>query len=128
MSQRNVGTATATLSHLKALGVQLHIDNFGTVYSSVPCLHRLPINALKIDRAFVTDMGKDDELQIVKASLRLAHNLSLDVPAIGVETAQLTQLMAIKCQYGQGSFFSAPLDLEGVEALMTTNIGPQTLE
>lgn len=127
--QRNVGTVTTTLSQLKALGVQLHIDNFGTGYSSTACLHRLPINTLKIDRAFVSEMGRDDEhSQVVKASLKLAHNLSLDAIAIGVETAeQLSQLKALKCKYGQGYFFSKPLDVKGVEALMTTDTGPQTL-
>ena len=121
---KNIVAATATLSQLKALGVQLHIDNFGTGYSSLGYLHRLPLNTLKIDRAFVSKMDTDDEYsQIVKTCIKLAANLSLDVIANGVETAeQLAQLKALKCKYGQGYFFSEPVDAKGVEALMMANI------
>lgn len=125
---KNIGTASATLSQLKALGVQLHLDNFGTNYSSVSYLHRLPINTLKIDRAFVSEMTKDSEhSKVVQASVTLAHNLSLDAIALGVETVeQVAQLKALKCKYGQGYLFSAPVDAKAVEALMTANVEAET--
>lgn len=121
---KNIVAVTGILSQLQALGVQLHIDNFGMGYSSLSYLQRLPINTLKIDRAFVSEMGTDGEhSQVVQASVKVADNLSLDVIALGVETAaQLAQLKALKCKYAQGYFFSKPVDIEAVEALITADI------
>lgn len=119
---KNIVAVTDILSQLQALGVQLHIDNFSMGYS-ISYLHRLPINTLKIARAFVSEMGTDGEhSQVVQASVELADNLSLDVIALGVETvAQLAQLKELKCKYAQGYFFSKPVDTKAVEALLTAN-------
>ncbi|MBV8883219.1 MAG: EAL domain-containing protein [Chroococcidiopsidaceae cyanobacterium CP_BM_RX_35] len=115
-------SAAATLAQLRELGVQLSIDDFGTGYSSLGRLYRFPINELKIDGSFVSQLGIDEvSSEIVETIVTLAHKLGMDVTAEGVETAeQLAQLRALKCEYGQGYFFSQPLDSEAAEALMMT--------
>lgn len=109
---KSAESATATLCQLRDLGVQLSIDDFGTGYSSLGRLHQFPINELKIDSSFVSHMSLDKgNLEIVSTILMLAHKLGIDVTAEGVETAeQLAQLKALKCKYGQGYFFSEPLE------------------
>src|SRR5919199_323726 len=109
---KNAPCGTAMLQQLKTLGVQLSIDDFGTGYSSLARLHQLPIDTLKIDRSFVSRMGDDGEsLEIVRAIMNLAHTLEMDVIAEGVETQeQLVQLRSLQCEYGQGYFFSKPVD------------------
>jgi len=98
----------------------LHIDDFGTGYSSLSYLHRFPIDALKIDRSFVSRMGDHGEgLEIVRAIRTLAGNPRMEVTAEGVETAeQLAQLRALHCEYGQGYFFSKPVEGEAAEGLL----------
>ena len=120
---KNIVAVTDILSQIQALGVQLHIDNFSMGYSSLSYLHRMPINTLKIARAFVSEMGTGGEhSQVVQASVELADNLSLDVIALGVETlAQLAQLKALNCKYAQGYLFSKPVDTKAVEALLTAD-------
>jgi len=110
----NVESAIQVLSQLKAKGIHLSIDDFGTGYSSLSYLHRLPVDTLKIDRSFVSQLGPSGEnSEIIRTIVLLARNLGLDVVAEGVETAeQLTQLQAIGCEYGQGYFFSRPLDAQ----------------
>lgn len=116
----NAESAAAILLRLRMLGVQLYIDDFGTGYSSLSYLHRFPIDALKIDRSFVTRMGGDNEnLEIVRTIMTMAHNLKMHVVAEGVETAeQLAQLRALQCEYGQGYLFSMPLPLAAASALI----------
>lgn len=120
----NAESAIATLLQLKKLGVQLYIDDFGTGYSSLSYLHRFPIDTLKIDRSFVGRMSSDSEnSEIVRTIVTLAHNLGLDVVAEGVEThEQLAQLRTLQCEYGQGYFFSRPLDVAAVETLMAAKL------
>ncbi|NEQ36564.1 MAG: EAL domain-containing protein [Okeania sp. SIO3I5] len=100
------------LSELKAMNVQLNIDDFGTGYSSLSRLRNFPIDTLKIDRSFVMTMDAESEnLEITKAIISMASNLEIDVIAEGVETAtQLALLRDLKCKYGQGYFFSKPVD------------------
>jgi EAL domain-containing protein (putative c-di-GMP-specific phosphodiesterase class I) len=114
----NVETAINMLNQLRGLGVQLAMDDFGTGYSSLSYLHRFPINTLKIDRSFITRMAENDEnAEIVRTISGLAQNLGMDVVAEGVETReQLEILRGLGCQYGQGYFFSKPLDASGAEA------------
>ncbi len=110
----NVDTATWMLERLRALGVETCIDDFGTGYSSLSYLHRLPIDALKIDRSFVSRMSRNSEnREIVRTIILLAQNLGKQVIAEGVETReQLDQLRDLQCAGGQGYFFSRPLDAE----------------
>jgi PAS domain S-box-containing protein len=98
------------LSQLKALGVRLSIDDFGTGYSSLSRLRRIPVDTLKIDRAFISHMESDPESrEIVRIIIMLAHNLGLKVVAEGTETeAQITLLKQLNCEMAQGYLFSRP--------------------
>ncbi len=99
--------AIAKLSQLKNLGLQLCLDGFGRRFSSFGDLNRLPLNALKIDRSFVTEMGLENNLEIVRSIIALGHKLGLRVIAEGIETEpQLAQLKGLRCDYGQGQFLS----------------------
>ena len=117
-----VAAASQMLQQLRNLGLQLSVDNFGSSYSLLSYLHRFPINTLKIDPAFVSQIGIEPEnWEIVQTILMLAHNLSLNVTAEGIETAQqLSQLRRLNCNYGQGYFFSGPLDTETTAALLAS--------
>jgi PAS domain S-box-containing protein/diguanylate cyclase (GGDEF)-like protein len=121
---KNETFGTVILQQLKTLGVQLSIDDFGTGYSSLARLHQLPIDTLKIDRSFVSRMGNDGEsLEIIRAIMNLAHTLEMDVIAEGVETQeQLSQLRSLHCEYGQGYFFSRPIDSQAAEKLLASHL------
>ncbi|HAA31449.1 MAG TPA: hypothetical protein DCE56_31745, partial [Cyanobacteria bacterium UBA8553] len=116
----NPTSAANILWQLRARNIQLCLDDFGTGYSSLSYLHRFPVNTLKIDRSFVSRMSRNDEnLEIVRVIVTLAHILKMDVIAEGVETReQLTQLKLLGCEQGQGYFFSKPLDSNAAEALI----------
>jgi diguanylate cyclase (GGDEF)-like protein len=113
------GRVTDQLRYLQDMGVRLSLDDFGTGYSSLNYLYRFPINTLKVDRSFVDGLDSGQQ-QIVKTIIALAHGLSMDVTAEGVETReQMKQLQALGCEYGQGYLFSPPVDLLKAEALLT---------
>src|ERR1044072_402409 len=115
-----IGTAMVVLQQLRALGIDLGVDDFGTGYSSLSSLHRLPISSLKIDKSFVTGMvEKREHAEIVKTILTLARSLGIRVVAEGVETLeQLVELRRLKCDQGQGFFFSKPAEVETAETLL----------
>lgn len=119
-------TAVEMLRQMKALGIRLAIDDFGTGYSSLSYLHRFPLDTLKIDRSFISGVnGGINGMEIAKTIMPLAKNLSLDVVAEGVETAEQAQeLKRLDCKYAQGFFFSKPLTREDAEALLTQNVAP----
>ncbi len=102
---------TSILEQLRLRGVQIQIDDFGTGYSSLSHLHRFPIDALKIDRSFVSRMNLDEvNAEIVGTIVTLAHKLRMEVMAEGVETdQQLARLKEMGCEFGQGYLFSEPL-------------------
>jgi diguanylate cyclase (GGDEF)-like protein len=109
------------LSELKALGIRLSIDDFGTGYSSLNYLRRFPVDTLKIDRSFVSNMDADDNRKIVATIVMLAHNLGLRVVAEGTETEeQLSQLKELQCEFAQGYLFSEPLESDKAEQLLLT--------
>ena len=106
------------LKRLKALGVRLSVDDFGTGYSSLSYLQRFPIDTLKVDRAFVSDIESSENRKIVGAVVALAHSLGLDVVAEGVELeTQSDVLNGFACEAGQGFLFSRPVCREDVERL-----------
>ena len=115
----NAQVAEETLAKLKSLKCRLSIDDFGTGYSSLSYLHRFPVDMLKIDRSFVSDMERqNDNLEIVRTIVNLAHSLRLEVIAEGVETSEQLQLLrALGCEYGQGFYFAKPLSEEQLAAL-----------
>jgi EAL domain-containing protein (putative c-di-GMP-specific phosphodiesterase class I) len=117
----NTESASSMLMQLKSLGIQLSMDDFGTGYSSLSYLHRFPLDTLKIDRSFVSQMkphAKNGE--IVGTILSLANGLEMNVVAEGVETEeQLYGLRKLECDFAQGFFFARPLAPEKVEELLT---------
>jgi PAS domain S-box-containing protein len=111
------------LSQLKALGVRLSIDDFGTGYSSLSRLRRIPVDTLKIDRAFILHMDSDPEnREIVRIIITLARNLGLKVVAEGTETeAHINLLKQLNCEMAQGYFFSRPADHQAMLKLLAGN-------
>ena len=122
----NVEDATDILTRLRDLGLQISMDDFGTGYSSLSHLRRFPIDTLKIDRSFVTQMAEDEEnAEIVRTIIGLAQNLGMDVVAEGVETPeQIETLKSLGCEYGQGYFFSKPLDFQRAEQFICDTYSP----
>lgn len=117
---RNAEEAVSMLNELHALGIGLAIDDFGTGYSSLSYLKRFPVDRLKIDRSFVSDIGvsADDET-ITSAIIALAHSLKLQVIAEGVETsAQLDFLRERACDEMQGFYFAKPMGTEAIAKLL----------
>jgi len=116
----NAEAALATLVQLKDRQLRISIDDFGTGYSSLSYLQRLPIDNLKIDQSFVAHIKPAGEsLEIVRSIITLAHSLGKQVIAEGVETGeQLALLRSLECDYGQGYFFSKPLETEAVGKLI----------
>ena len=114
--------AAAKLAQLKQLGINLDVDDFGTGYSSLSYLRRFPIDALKIDRAFVSRMDVEvEDREIVRTIVTLAANLGVSAVAEGVETAaQEAQLRSFDCPYAQGFLFSRPVPADEAPGLLTT--------
>ncbi|EKN63020.1 EAL domain-containing protein [Schinkia azotoformans] len=109
--------AITTLNHLKQLGIQISVDDFGTGYSSLNYLRMLPIDRLKIDRSFISDITTNAEnAAIVSTILTMAYNLKLDVIAEGVEEEnQVDFLQKINCDEVQGYYFGHPLPADELE-------------
>ena len=99
-----------TLQELKTRGFRIAIDDFGTGYSSLSYLQRLPVDRLKIDRAFIRDLGSSEQsAAIAEVIISIAQRLGLSVTAEGVETAeQLEALQALGCDEVQGYYFGEP--------------------
>lgn len=112
--------ATAVLTKLRALGIELLMDDFGTGYSSLSYLHRFPLDTLKIDASFVRRMDTDPKAaDIVQTIVALARTLGMKVVAEGVESAeQLAHLRTLRVDYGQGYHFGRPLDASAAETLL----------
>jgi diguanylate cyclase (GGDEF)-like protein/PAS domain S-box-containing protein len=112
--------AIEKLLELKMMGIKVAIDDFGTGYSSLNYLKRFPIDTLKIDRSFVSDLCKDPhDTAIVRAIITLGHALDLTVVAEGVETReQLESLTELECDVVQGFLFSKALSCEDFEELL----------
>jgi diguanylate cyclase (GGDEF)-like protein/PAS domain S-box-containing protein len=111
----------ATLTALRAAGVQVALDDFGTGYSSMSYLKRMPLNNLKVDRSFVKGLPDDAEnFAIVRAILSLAKSLGFSVTAEGVETPEQSQaLRNLACDALQGYYFSVPVPAADIPALLT---------
>jgi diguanylate cyclase (GGDEF)-like protein len=115
--------SAVVLQKIRDLGVQIYLDDFGTGYSSLSYLHGLPIDAIKIDRAFVSNMDIDEKnLRLVRTILTLAEIVGVRAEAEGISTAeQLRELRSLNCEQGQGYLFSAPITIEAVDEVLTAN-------
>lgn len=134
----NPDAATTTLLQLRALGVQLQIDQLGIGYSFLSRIQRLPnlicyqkFDTLKVDRSLISQIDIDNEsLEIFQKIVVSAKDLGMDMTAAGVETAeQLAKLKALKCEYGQGYLFSKSVEGEVARTLIgrsySTKVGSQ---
>jgi diguanylate cyclase (GGDEF)-like protein len=117
------GAAMALLSQIKQLGAQIYLDDFGTGYSSLIYLHRLPIDAIKIDRELVSTMDTDERnLRLVRTILTFAQIIGVRTEAEGISSAeQLRELRALKCEHGQGFLFSAAIPHDAVDEVLTAD-------
>jgi diguanylate cyclase (GGDEF)-like protein len=110
---RDPDVATVTLMELHRLGIEVHLDDFGTAYSSLGYLQRFPVDTLKIDRSFISSAASAAvrNPEIVQTITSLARSLSLTTTGEGIETAeQLAYLRSLGCTHGQGYYFSRPLN------------------
>ena len=116
----NPEKAASVLSELKSLGVRLSVDDFGTGYSSLSRLQQFPVDSVKIDRAFISQMDSDAEShKIVQVIIMLAQTLGLVTVAEGTETEeQVNQLKALDCGFAQGYYFSKPADHQVISDLL----------
>src|ERR1700730_17394125 len=114
--------AAELLRELRDFGVKIYLDDFGTGYSSLSHLHKLPVDALKIDRSFVRSLLLPDRPAIVESILALARTLNTSVVAEGIESdLQARELERLGCTHAQGFLFSRPLPIRSVEELLVAN-------
>lgn len=115
--------ATSTLREIRGLGIHLSVDDFGTGYSSLTYLKRFPVEAIKIDRSFVSGLGiEDEDSTIVEAVIQLGRALGLTVVAEGVESPlQLQRLRDLDCDRGQGYLFGRPRPANLIESELSSN-------
>ncbi len=116
----------AVLSHLKLMGIEVILDDFGTGTTSLRRLREFPVDALKIDRSLVREMQTDRATSdIVEVIISLAHKMKLKVVAEGIETPrQLERLLELGCEFGQGYYFSQPLDAKAAQQFMRQQVAP----
>lgn len=117
----NSATILDNLTACRHTGIKVAIDDFGTGYSSLSYLTSLPIDFIKIDRAFVQALDKDNNLNLVKAMLAMAQAIGVLVIAEGIETAeQQALLVQLGCEFGQGYFYAKPTSLNDIERQLIT--------
>jgi diguanylate cyclase (GGDEF)-like protein/PAS domain S-box-containing protein len=105
--------ALSVLSEVRSLGCQVALDDFGTGYSSLSYLHRFPIDRIKIDRSFVSDISQTKNVEIIRSITALGTNLGIEIVAEGVETEQQERLLLeLGCHYAQGYLFARPAPVE----------------
>jgi EAL domain-containing protein (putative c-di-GMP-specific phosphodiesterase class I) len=112
--------AIETVEQLRALGVAIHLDDFGTGYSALSYLHRLPLDAVKVDRAFTSSIDLEERpLHVVRAIISLAHAIGLEVVAEGVANQrQLELLREMGCDLAQGFIFARPSSVEEMNRIL----------
>lgn len=127
---QNIDAGIDILKRMKQIGIQVSIDDFGTGFSSLSYLKRLPVDKLKIDRQFVTDLVTDaGDAAIVSAIITLSHNLNLTVVAEGVETQEQYDLLnEFKCNEAQGYLISYPLAVSEMEAWLIKHNGTSEMK
>ncbi len=120
--------AIRTITRLKALAVKVVIDDFGTGYSSLSYIQRFPFDSLKVDRSFVGNMNEAEQnMEIVRAIIAMAHKLGLEVVAEGVELAEhKSALSELRCESAQGFYFSKPVPGEDLDDLVLRHWNGET--
>ena len=114
--------AAQLLQQLRDFGAKIYLDDFGTGYSSLSHLHKLPVDALKIDRSFVKSLSLPDRPAIVESILALARTLNTSVVAEGIEEeVQARELQRLGCTHAQGYLFSKPLSTQAAEQILVAN-------
>jgi len=123
----DVESAIALLKKLKGLGIKLSVDDFGTGYSSLSYLQQFCADTLKIDQSFVSELESSPRNEeIVDIIITLAHKLDMDVIAEGIENPEHEAILkALHCEYGQGFFFSKPLNSEDAAKLLAQEFATQ---
>lgn len=118
------GEALEALHELRGLGISIALDDFGTGFSSLGYLRRLPVDCLKIDRSFVSDLSTDEGAErVLQAILGIAGALRMRTVAEGIETpAQLEILCGHGCVEGQGFLLARPLDTDALDALLAETV------
>lgn len=119
----NADQALQILTQFREMDIKIYLDDFGTGYSSLSYLHNFPIDVLKIDKSFVDKLEQSDDKsrKIIEVILMLAQTLDIDVIAEGIESAsQLAMLKALGCPYGQGYYFSKPLNAASAFELLVS--------
>jgi len=122
---RRSATTDATLKALKATGLRLAMDDFGTGYCSLSYLTKFPIDTIKIDQSFVRQISTSaPETAIVKAIISMAHSLNVAVVAEGVETEEELRILAnLGCNQAQGFYLSGPVDADSFPSLLSNPVG-----
>ena len=124
MAMEEPARGHATLAALKALGVRLAVDRFGTGFTNLASLERLPLDTLKIDRSFTHRIGIDDGTAVIEAILSMARSLRFTVIAEGIETPrQLNALLSLGCRFGQGRLLDSPLRGAEIQERLTEQRG-----
>lgn len=115
--------AIETIQELRQLGVRIHLDDFGTGYSALSYLHRLPLDAVKVDRAFTSSIDSEERpMQVMRAIVSLAHAIGLEVVAEGVSSPrQLALLREMGCDLGQGFLFARPGSADDIERALAND-------
>ena len=122
----NTEAVIAALAGIRAIGVGIHVDDFGTGYASLSYLAKFPLTGVKVDRSFVTAIDQGgDQAKIVRAVIALAHDLGLIVVAEGIETyAESRAIVSMSCEVAQGYLFHPPLDVEDARELIAAIDSP----
>lgn len=117
---QDIESCIDVLRQFRHFGAKIHIDDFGTGYSSLSYLHRIPFDALKIDRSFISDASStENAVAIVRTIMRLASDLGVEVVAEGVDTRELAEwLKSLDCQYAQGNLYSVPVAADDATKLL----------
>ncbi len=123
---RNIEATVRRLTEIKRLGVRIAIDDFGTGYSSLAHLQQFPVDALKIDRSFISGLRSNKEGEtLIRTLVQLGKALSIETFAEGIEQQRELSLLRLEeCDNGQGFLFARPLDVAAVEAFFAASAGP----